>query len=300
MKNSLIWGFACIIMTVLAACTKADMIDDENGSKDRISFAAFTAQQTDYDNIASDGNEAKATRAALGEQITKMDFAVFKLTDGKYSLYKKIEQENSASGFGSIALQNVAYGEYAVVAVGSKCSVHATINSPEDINFGGKVAETFVAYLPLTVNASTSASQTLEMNRCTSKFTLWVTDEQPEGLKSMEFQIGNGATSFSAVTGLAKAADEVARTSVIDISGNSGLTDRMYSFQTFLPATESEIIVVANALDASGNAVFSQGFPDAPMKVNRQTIYKGEFYGKGYDVAVKLNDEWEPEMVIEF
>ena len=282
-------GIATIL---LSACQKADIIDtSENGMAD-IVFSAMTMERVDYDYIP--------TRAAIGNVYSKYDFAIFSIKDGKYELYMNVEQESDDDEFGVVKVSKLPYGDYVIVGVGTLCSVHAVINSPEDINFGGKVNDTSCCYKELKVNGQTATQQSLTLNRVTAKFGLLITDAQPSDVNTMEYLTTGGSTSFSAKTGLASKADEDVRTITIAASANAGLTDQTYSFHTFLTAEESEIDVVANAKDAQSEVIYSMNFLNAPMQVNTQTIYKGDFFGKSYGWSVDVNADWNPSKIYTF
>ena len=287
MKKSFL--FLCLMAVAVAlSSVSCEHISDSDavGGKKSLTFSTFTLEEGSYENV---------TKAAVSDVITKLDFALYTLDGSTYTLYRLIRQDNADDGFGSIRVEDVDYGEYAVVVIGHKCSVHATMDSPQAINFGGKVAETFSYYAKLTVNGATATSQQVELNRVTSKFKIWCNDTQPVDIKTFEFVVSGGSTLFDATRGLAPAADADDRTVTIDGTSYSGVADVVYSFQTFLPSTEASITVEANAKNSAGEVLYSNTFEDAPMKVNRETIYRGDFY-VGSSVpsfSVTINDEWD-------
>lgn len=281
-----------IVSMLFSACQKADIIDTSKDGMANIVFSAMTMERVDYDYIP--------TRAAISDVYTKYDFAIFSVKDGKYELYMNVEQNINDDGFGVVKVTKMPYGDYVIVAVGTLCSVHAVINSPEDINFGGKVNDTSCCYKELKVNGQTATQQSLTLNRVTAKFGLLITDAQPSDVNAIEFLTTGGSTSFSAKTGLALKADEDVRTVTIAASANEGISNQTYSFQTFLTEEESEIDVVANAKNAQSEVIYSMSFLNAPMQVNTQTIYKGEFFGKSYGWSAEVNADWNPDKVYTF
>lgn len=291
MKKSIVLLIG-VLSICFTACQKADIIDtSKNGVADLV-FSAMTMEKLDYDYIP--------TRAAISDVYTKYDFAIFSVKEGKYELYKNVEQKSGDEGFGVVKVTKIPYGDYVIVGVGTICSVHATINTPEDINFGGKVNDTACCYKELKVNGQTATQQSLTLNRVTAKFGLLITDPQPSDVNTIEFVTAGGSTSFSAKTGLALHADESLRTVTIPASANAGLSNQNYSFQTFLTAEESEIDVVANAKNAQSEVIYTMSFLKAPMQINTQTVYKGDFFGKSYGWSVDVNGDWNPDKVYTF
>lgn len=284
--------FLIISLALMALMSCEKISDDSETSKSSVNlvFNVLSVEQTDYD-----GN---VTRGSLNEAIKSLDFVVYELKNGVYTLYKSVQQESENSDFGSISLENVTYGSYIIVAVGHKCSVHATFYSPSKVDFGGKVAETFVAYMPLEVNYATASSQSLTMNRITGKFVINATDAQPSNVATVEFLISNGAAEFNPSTGLAFASSSEVRTVIVDASTHAGETNLLYSFNTFLPQNEATISVIVNFKDLEGKIIYTHSFDSAPMKVNRQTIYSGEVYAgsKPNSFAIAINDSWEEDL----
>lgn len=282
-----------VSLVALTSCQKVS-IDSESDE----GFANLT-----FNLKSVGGNEIYTlTRAGLASSISKLDIVVYSVDGSNYSEFKKIEQESSDESFGNVSIENVPYGKYMVIAVGHKCSVHATI-IPTKVDFNGKLTETFVAYKTLTVSAKTSA-QSLELNRVTSKFTMVVADLQPEEIKSVEFKIIGGATEFNPETGFAAAASTDARTvSINNVSTYTGKEEGTYSFNTCIPSTEANIKVVVNFKNADSETVCSKTFEDVPMKVNRTTKYSGKIYNQltstgGFSFS--LDDTWEEEYAYSF
>lgn len=288
MKQSVF--FLSLIMLLTSSCDKSDDLDVKRGYAD-IEFSAYTVEHTGYD----------VTKATLDNTISSLDFVVYALNqDGSYSLYRHVEQSKFDADFGRLALEQVAYGSYIVVAVGHNCSVHATFYSPKQVDFDGRVAETFIAYSELIVDDNTERTQNLELNRITSKFVLRALDAQPADVATVEFLITGGATDFDPSTGLAHTTSVTVRTVTIPASQYSGTSVMEYTFHTFLPNGNSVISVVANFKDSDGNILFSHSFSGAEMAVNEQTIYEGSVYSTTRAWNIGINDEWKDKKIVKF
>ena len=250
----------------LASCEKAE-IDGESQRKtmSRLEFSAFATSITDYD-----------TRASLtGAKCATLDFVIF---DEQGNRFYSVQQDSTSKQFGQISVTDIPYGTYSVVAIASdsKSNTHANIYSPEQADFGGKVPDTFCKYLELTVNSETQITQQMDMARITSMFQLISTDTKPEGIDTIHFQVTGGSTSFSPKTGLAPTADITARDVVSDLKEFTGKRISR-SFNTFLPANEANLSIVASLHD-NGTVRYSYSLPSVKMKVNCQTIYTGALF----------------------
>lgn len=290
MKQKNFFLLLILLLLLVSSCDNADDFDVNKGFTD-IEFSAYTVEHTGYD----------VTKATLNSTIGSLDFVIYTLNqDGTYDLYCHIEQTRTDSNFGHIALEQISYGTYIVIAVGHNCSVHSTFYSPQQVDFDGRVAETFLAYSELKVDANTEQTQNLELNRITSKYVLRVLDAQPSDIATVEFLITGGASDFNPQTGLAHTTDVVVRTVSIPATQYSGKEKMEYTFHTFLFDSKSVISVVANFKDADGNILFTRSFSDAEMAVNEQTIYEGSVYTTTRAWNIGINDEWTDKKIVKF
>lgn len=250
----------------LASCEKAEIGgESQRKTMSRLEFSAFTTSITDYD-----------TRASLTDAECKtLDFVIF---DKQGNRFYSVQQNSTDKQFGQISVTDIPYGTYYVVAIASdsKSNTHANIYSPELADFGGKVPDTFCKYLELTVNSETQITQQMDMARITSMFQLKSTDTKPEGIDTIHFQVTGGSTSFSPKTGLAPTADITARDVFSDLKEFTGKRISR-SFNTFLPADEANLSIVASLHD-NGTVRYSYSLPSVKMKVNCQTIYTGALF----------------------
>ncbi len=241
------------------------------------------------------------TRATLSSTVTKFDFAIFYKKDNAYTLYKTIEQESTDESFGVISLEKVPYGSYKVVAIGHTSSVHATIKSDTEADFGGdKVPETFSVAKEITVNAD-SQSYNLELKRIFSTFILRATDTQPGTLASLEWVITGSSFSFDPATGCSSTTVE--RTKTVGITAGAYRENMGYSIDLFLPAAESKVTVVANFKNSEGTVVYTKTFTDVQVKQNCVTTCEGELFSSltntgGFSFTV--DDKWQDPITVTF
>ena len=275
--------YSLMVLMCLTACDKVDLDDIEaDGTMPSIMFTTFTSSLTDYDD----------TRATLADaKCATLDFAMF-TADG--TLYRSIQQTKTDTGFGTISLDEIPYGEYTIVVVGNAGDVHASIYSNSLVDFGGKVYDTFCRYMTLSVNKSTSAQQQIELRRITSKLTIKTTDAVPAKVRTVEIQSTGGCTSFNPQTGLASSSAITSRTISADVSSVAGKT-LTYSLLTFLPKEECNISAVVSAKDAEGTTLYSASIPSARMKVNCQTVYSGRLFvdpSVSASASITVNADW--------
>ncbi len=240
------------------------------------------------------------TRATLSSTVTKFDFAIFYKKDNAYTLYKTIRQESTDESFGVISLEKVPYGSYKVVAIGHKCSVHATIKSDSEVDFGGdKVPMTYSVAQEISVNEN-SNSYSLVLKRVTSKLVLQATDTQLSNLTTLEFVITGSSTSFNPSTGISSTTTE--RTNIVDISSAANKEKNGYNVLLFLPSNDTKVNVVANFKDIDGNIVCSKTLSDVQVKPNCITTCEGALFSwtntDGFSFTV--DDVWQDPINLTF
>lgn len=285
MKNFLCYVVLMSFFTVLASCDKSS-VDEElgHGFTDIELYADFAVEHVSMD--------MPDTKVALGDVVKSIDFMVYSVKDGTYSEYKSAQQSAGADDFGRLSLNHLAYGEYILIAVGHNCSVRAHFYSPAQIDFEGKVNETFVAYKRLVVNGETEKGQTMTMKRISSMFSIKVEDAQPAEVTTVEFQLTGASTDFNPSTGLAYSTNLTVRTVTIDVSEYAGFTERQYWFHMFLPDTDAVVSVVASFKDSEGNVLYQRSFPSVEMTVNEKTIYSGSVYSVSSSLSVGIESDW--------
>ena len=280
------------MLILLVSCDKgSDDAGAVNGRAD-ISLYAFAVEQTEMD--------VPATKVALNSVVNSLDFMVYSVADGSYVKYLSVEQSKDDSGFGHIDLPQIPYGDYIVIAVGHNCSVHATFFSPSQLDFGGKVAETFVAYLPLTVGQGTDASQSLMLKRVTGMFVLNVTDTQPADVATVEFLVTGSSTDLNPATGFSFSDAVTVRTVTISASAFAGVANNSFYFNAFLPSDDALVSVVANFKDVDGNILYTRTFPSVTMSPNVKTTYRGAVYSVSSQMSVDIDNSWKDTKLINF
>lgn len=285
MKQRFLLATLSLLVAVLASCDKDSETEDlSNRFTDIELYTDFAVEHVSMD--------MPATKVALGNVVNSIDFMVYSVTDGTYSEYKSAQQSATDDDFGHLSLNHLAYGEYILIAVGHNCSVRAKFYSPVQIDFEGKVNETFVAYKRLVVNGETEKGQMMTMKRISSMFVIKVDDAQPTDVATVEFQLAGASTDFNPSTGLAYSTNLTVRTVTIDISEYSGQTECEYWFHMFLPETDSDVSIVASFKDSEGNVLYQRSFPSVEMTVNEKTIYSGSVYSVSSSLSVGIESNW--------
>lgn len=290
MKKLLLLIMSCVLMI---ACSKtSDEIDQNGGKYVDIEFNAYSVEHTSMDSLS--------TRVAIGDVFSSLDFVIYSVTDDAYSVFSIVRQSKSNADFGHIKLSKVPYGVYKVVAVGHNCSSPAVFNSPEYVDFGGKVNETFVAYKDITIDGGTDVSQSLMLKRITSMFMLRINDVQPSNIASVDFLLTGASTNFNPSTGLSYSTSATVRTIHVDVSSFAGKTNVELFFHMFLPTDAATVTIVANFMDADGNTLLTKQFSPVEMGVNEKTIYSGNIYSQERSYMVDVDDTWRRTNEISF
>ena len=173
-------------------------------------------------------------------------------------------------------------------------------NSPEYVDFGGKVNETFVAYKDITIDGGTDVSQSLMLKRITSMFMLRINDVQPSNIASVDFLLTGASTNFNPSTGLSYSTSATVRTIHVDVSSFAGKTNVELFFHMFLPTDAATVTIVANFMDADGNTLLTKQFSPVEMGVNEKTIYSGNIYSQERSYMVDVDDTWRRTNEISF
>ena len=184
------------IFCVFTSCVNTIIEEPEElGMKDLV-FNAMPYTQTPM------------SRAELSETCTKLSLALYsKDKDGNYTLYKEVKQESTDSNFGTIAVKDVVYGDYLLVAIGHKGENHAVLTNAKSITFGaddGYITDTFYYVETLEVAAGTELSHSIILNRCVAQFQMIIESAIPNAA-DIEFEACPAANvSYSLSDGLGK------------------------------------------------------------------------------------------------
>ena len=284
MRKTFLYLFA--ILCVFSSCVNT-MLDepDELGMKDLV-FNAKTYTQTPM------------SRAELSEACTKLSLVLYtKDNDGNYTLYKEVKQESTNSNFGTIAVKNVEYGEYFLVAIGHKGENHAVLENVKSITFGSTdnhITDTFYYADTLKVAAGTDLSHDIELTRCVAQFQMVIESAIPNAADKFKITIDGTAVAFDATKGLGVEAIQRIREINIPAANKGEKNSSMAVYLLLLEKEQSEgnsgVNIVVEALDEEGNVLEKVTHSNIPAKVGHQTKYTGAFFNNhAFSISVNSN-----------
>lgn len=226
------------------------------------------------------------SRAELSETCTKLSLALYsKDKDGNYTLYKEVKQESTDSNFGTIAVKDVVYGDYLLVAIGHKGENHAVLTNAKSITFGaddGHITDTFYYVETLEVAAGTELSHSIILNRCVAQFQMVIESVIPNAADKFKITIDGTAVAFDATKELGVEAIQRIREIKIPTENKGKKNMQIVVYLLLLSKEQSEgssgINIVVEALDKDGNVLEKVTHSNIPAKVGHQTKYTGAFF----------------------
>lgn len=270
---------ALCCIALLTSCV--NHIDEETANA-TISFKISNYNQSEF--------EKSQSRAAISDVISHLSFCVF---SKELEKIQEIKQVSSSTGFGTVKT-TIPYGVYSITVVGHNNAKDAIISSPENISFeDAKISDTFCYSSSIDIDGETPATVSVALNRVIAKFELQATDAIPADVKTIEFKFSEGGNMLNGKTG--KASSSIMQTKTIEIpSGYINTSNNKFVLYTFLLAEESNLTIEATAKSEAKEVLFSKTFSDVPMKINRITRYKGEFFKTGENINgnITINNEW--------
>lgn len=207
-----------------------------------------------------------STRAAINTDYTqRIDLTIF---DTSGSKVKTITQTTSDTNFGTIK-DTLSVGTYKFVAVatgnpnGSIPS--ATANSATELSFDAcppYFTYTAVKDVSLTQNIPQSVSVTFG-KRKTSTLGIVITDPTPSEVTKLQMIVSPSSTEASPYLinpsdGLASKQSRYERTITLEELSKPTFTNQSLGLQLFLTAPEEQLDITINALDATGQVLFTR------------------------------------------
>ncbi len=249
------------------------------------------------------------TRASASDAVSRLAFKVF---DPEGNVAYQLSQHKSAEGFGSIGFE-LAPGEYTFVAIGHKGasgttdgSDAANIITPAFAQLSTPVAyETFSRTMAVTVEPGKDFQADMTLNRIVTAFVLNTEDNIPDNAKTLRITLNTGAgaagdnPSFNPADGLATLERQYTRD--WDISSLTGQTINELTINAFLTtSSETTMDVLAEVLDADGNAIATHALADVPFKINRQTVASGMFFNATAGGTLQIDTDWEADYSLSY
>ena len=281
---------ASVILAALTACTKDDAPDGGarvsiyvNGDSLKehrvITFACH-----DFSFLPMGADNA-ATRATMSE-VNMTDLWLFDYVGGE--LQQTIHQTATDANFGTPAI-NASYGDHTIYFVASRGD-SPTIDG--SVISWTKPSDTFWASRSITIAPSTSASQTVSLQRVATRLRLTVTDEIPATLSQLCVTPSHWYYGFNYLTGEAVDDRQTERTVNVPAS-YIGTTGQLYAnFFSLSPSTAWQTDITLKAKDGDGGVISQIGIADVPLERNRVTNYSGPLFSASRTSSVTADGEW--------
>ena len=283
MKKIMLMALA--VAAILPSCTKDDDPEEEpKVGKIEIKINSDTIKthkEITFGILGGQFEQQPMTRATL----SSLSLTDLWLYDGE-TLLKHQTADDADFGAPSV---DVDYGDHTFYFVASRGSEPTQTGTTISWN---KPSDTFWASLSLTVAPSTSASQSVTLQRVAARLRVTITDEVPAALSSL------CVTPSTWYYGIDYTKGEVAdiRTTTRTISvpasyaGTTGQLAASFYCLSPLQAWTTDITLTAKASD---NSTISQiSIADVPMQRNHITAYSGTLFGAGRAITVEADDAW--------
>lgn len=279
------------ILAALTACTKDDAPDrggrvsiyvngDSLKNHRTITFACH-----DISIVAIGADNASTTRATMSE-VSMTDLWLFDYIGDE--LQQTIHQTATDANFGTPAI-NASYGDHTIYFVASRGDT-PTIDGTT-ISWT-KPSDTFWASRSITIAPSTSASQTVSLQRVATRLRLTVTDEIPATLAQICITPSHWYYGIDYLTGEATDDRQTERTINVPAS-YIGTTGQLYAnFYSMSPSSAWQTDITMKAKDGDGGLISQIGIADVPLERNRVTNYSGPLFSASRTSSVTADGEW--------
>ena len=276
---------ALAVAAILPSCTKDDDPEEEaKVGKIEIKInndTIKTHKEITFGIVSGQVTQEPMTRATLAS----LNLTDLWLYDGETLLKHQTADD---ADFGAPRV-DVDYGDhtfYFVASRGTDASTDGTVIS------WAKPSDTFWASLELTIAPSTSASQSVTLQRVAARLRVTITDEVPATLASLNVTPSVWYYGLDYTTG--EAADSRTTTRTISVPASyAGTTGQLAaSFYCISPsaAWTTDITLTAKA---SNNSTLSEiSIADVPMQRNHITAYSGTLFTAGRSISVDADDAW--------
>ena len=227
------------------------------------------------------------TRSALSS-ISLTDLWVYDLPSGQTTPTLLAHQTANDADFG-VPTITAEYGDHTFCFVASRGD---TPTIDDTTISWAKPSDTFWSSLTMTVAPSTSASQSVTLQRVAARLRITITDEIPTGLAVLSVTPSHWYYGLNILTGEATDDRQTARTVSVPSSyiGNTG--QLIASFFTISPSAAWTTDVSLQALKADNTSMANISVANVPMQRNHITDYSGTLFGAGRAINVDVDDSW--------
>ena len=203
-------------------------------------------------------------------------------------LQQTIHQTATDANFGTPAI-NASYGDHTIYFVASRGD--SPVIDGTTISWT-KPSDTFWASRSITIAPSTSASQTVSLQRVATRLRLTVMDEIPATLAQICITPSHWYYGIDYLTGEATDDRQTERTINVPAS-YIGTTGQLYAnFYSMSPSSAWQTDITMKAKDGDGGLISQIGIADVPLERNRVTNYSGPLFSVSRTSSVTADGEW--------
>ncbi len=284
MKKLTILSLIAIAMLVMS-CSDSESVKATQGGKVTVKFNVLNYQQISLDDEVDTRSTAVSNLKYL--MLGIYDAETLELID------EPVKQEDGVTAnFGQFTVE-LEYGNYKVLVLGYVDSYQADITDPRAVQFDDKyVPNTFCSTMDLTVDGSTSGTNSIVLSRVVAAFRIVFADRDKADTDLIDHMYGvyeGGSHILNSFTGYAD--EVVTRERKINSVNPSYL-----NICTFLTEETATMNFTVSSCDKDDNIIVSHKFTNVPMRINQLTVYTGNFYSMETDeegFTVQLADDYE-------
>lgn len=182
-------------------------------------------------------------------------------------------QAKTDDGFGTMSFTLHKNHTYTLYAVAHKGNGAASLENGLISFVDNKITDTF--WYTITFTPSTTTSLSPSMSRIVGQFRLETADAVPDDVKKMRFTITDAFTKW-AVTGAGSTTAN--RTTTINISSTHQDGTAAFNIYLLAASTSANYDILAEALSATDEVLYSHQFENMPIQNNYKTIVQGDFF----------------------
>ncbi len=282
---------AASCITALTACSKDDVPDGGGSVSIYVNGDSLKDHRTitftchDISIVAMGADNASTTRATMSE-VSMTDLWLFDYIGDE--LQQTIHQAASDADFGNPTI-NAAYGDHTIYFVASRGD--SPVIDGTTISWT-KPSDTFWTSRSITIAPSTSASQTISLQRVATRLRLTVTDEIPATLAQICITPSHWYYGIDYLTGEATDDRQTERTVNVPAS-YIGTTGQLYAnFYSMSPSSAWQTDITMKAKDGDGGVISQIGIADVPLERNRVTNYSGTLFNANRTVTISVDSDW--------
>lgn len=235
--------------------------------------------------------------------VTRIALKIF-ASDG--SVAYESTQRSTDGEFGSFSSIRLKPDTYKIVAVGHKASTTeseaATITSATQASLDETALyDTYAAVTDYTVSKSDFAQkqQTLTLNLCVSRLTVYVLDAIPADAAKIRLEVNTGketftSLSFNPTTRLFD--NDVSYAKEWDVSGKIGESKLNFSVTAGFNVYPKTVSATVSALNADGDVVYTRTFDNLTMKRGKILVINTHLFTGDTSLDTDF-EEWTMETV---